>query len=254
MYVVSLNAFLCAFMIFVFPDNTCLWYKQSPYCLRPDKIYPAHIPGKPHVYSTVEVMTSADKVQIFQYTRVQETGEFPDGEVTNQSYDEWEPFLKTSDLVIMPLIERPGACILLRLTEDQSPVIGVLVKYPEINSQFSPTTGCYQALIDGENTVAQVYHMDVLSFLIPVGAILYLKLDSYTPTKKGRFIAVRLNVPNVSVPVQGKVYVSALRRGLSERSGMGSQSRGSITLEVNPWDLIPEQQWNGDKSILDKWF
>lgn len=231
-------------------------HTQSPYYLCPDKLYPAHVPGQPLIYATVEVITSTERVQICKHTRGQGLDEFADGEVCDQAYDEWEAYLKTCGLVIMPLIERPGACILLDLTDavdGGGSALGVLLKYPGTNSQFNPATGCYQALVDCENTVAQVFHMDVLSFLVPVGAVLYLKLDSYVPSKRGRFVAVRLNVPNVSTPVQGKLYVSALRRNARERNGSGNQGRGSITMEVNPWDLIPEREWKSDHSLLDKW-
>lgn len=204
----------------------------------------------------MEVITSIERVQICKHTRGQGLDEFADGEVCDQAYDEWEVYLKACGLVIMPLIERPGVCILLDLTDavdGGGSALGVLVKYPETNSQFNPTTGCYQALVDSENTIAQVFHMDVLSFLVPVGTVLYLRLGPYIPLKQGHFIAVRLNVPNVSTPVQGKLYVSALHRYTRVRNGVGNQSRGSITMEVNPWDLITERQWKKDNGVLDKW-
>ncbi len=151
--------------------------------------------------------------------------------------------------MILPLIERGGTCILLPGSE----VLGVLLKYPETGSQFNHTTGCYQALVDASNAVAQVFHTDVLSCLVAVGALMYLRLDSYVPSRTGKFIAVRINVPNVSEPVQGKIYVSALRRNLPGRNGAASTSRGSVTLEVNPWDLTPEGLWAGDRNAVDKW-
>lgn len=172
-----------------------------------------------------------------------------DGEITNHDYENWEFFLKAKSFVILPLIERGGACITLKGALEGK--VGVLLKFPGTGSQFNPFTGCYQALVSSDNTVAQVYHTDVLESLIAVGTRMFLRLDDYARARSGRYVQVRLNVPNVLSPAQGKVYVTAVCK-----SSSGSRyynPTGSTTLEVNPWDLTPESLWTGPAEIVDKW-
>ncbi len=178
------------------------------------------------------------KVEITEYTRGAEIGEdCADIKVSQEDYECWEDSLKDMGYVIMPLIERGGACILL--ADPLKDKIGLLLKYPGTGSQFEPHTGCCQALTDSDNTVAKVFFKDVLKSIIPVGTEMWLNMGAIqgrggSTSSPGR-LHVRLSVPQMAVPTQGKVYVVAAYKPPGSRHP--NSPAESMVLEVNPWDL-----------------
>ena len=157
--------------------------------------------------------------------------------------------------MLTPMIERSGACLLVDMKGPDgvsSPKLGCLVKYPEYGSQFNQVTLKYQALVDQDNTVAQVFFTEALRDLLPIGTIMYLKLDVIDDerfsrqhsNRKAKYLHTRLNVPNVSTPEQGKIYVT----GLHERKRGRAQTAlvTSVTFPVNPWDVVLKDRFAGD--------
>lgn len=224
------------------------FYTQSSYSLCPNKIYPAHIPGDDSTFATVEVVTEMRRVQIIKYTRGLEPGSEIDGEVSNQAYETWESYLRENGFVILPIIERGGACILLK-NGPLAGKIGVLLKYHGTRSQLCPYTGCYQALVSSDNTVAQVCVKETLETLVAVGTRVLLRLDDYAPSKSGCFVLARLNAPNVPDPIQGKAYVTFTCKAAI--NGTAHDPRKSMTIAVNPWDLVHEESrdWCSGASV-----
>jgi hypothetical protein len=182
------------------------------------------------------------------------TGNEPDMEGTAVSYDEWENHVMSNGYVITPMIWRKGACVLVPLSDTNS-VLGCLVSHPDSNSQFDAETCTYQAVIDSDNTVSKIFFMDLLKWLVPVGEILYLDMqillnDAFRRQGNGgKLLYTRLNVPPMSDPEEGKLYVTCLHKKPRTRNEPASVT--SLTFAVNPWDVQLASAYTGDpKKIL----
>lgn len=219
---------------------------QSPYNICPDKYYPAHVPGNEEMFVTVCADVASEKVVFYEYSVGTSQDDGGDGTVASVDFPGWEEAMREKGYVMLPLIERGGACIMVNIGTDEAPeeTIGCLVKHPELNSQFDHNTGNYQALVTSDNDVVQVFFKHVIQSIIPVGTVLYLNLDviqdhrTSRASRAAKYLFTRLNVPNVDVPVQGKIYVTASYRRHGPRSrGLAASC---ITFEVNPWDVKTE--------------
>lgn len=170
-------------------------------------------------------------------------------------YDQWEEKMQQLEYVLTPMIERSGTCLVVDIKGpdgENSPKLGCMVRYPEYDSQFNQITLKYQVLLDQDNTVAQVFFLDALRDLLPIGTIMYLKLDVIEDerfsrqhsNRRGKYLHTRLNVPNVSTPQQGKIYVT----GLHERKRGRTQTAlvTAVTFPVNPWDVVLKDKFVGD--------
>lgn len=168
------------------------------------------------------------------------------GVVTVADFDDWEVMIRVKGYVIIPLIERGGACIMVNVGSEEEPeeVVGCLIKFPDLDSQFDHNTGNYQALVDSDNSIVHVFFKHAIRSVIPIGTVMYLNIEVIQDqrfsraARNGKYLLTRLNVPNIDVPVQGKVYVTAAYRTNGPRSRALASS--SVTFEVNPWDLTPE--------------
>lgn len=212
---------------------------QSPYYICPNKIYPAHKPGDETVYATVEVITDIEKVEITEYTKGAVLGEeCIDGEISQIEYEDWEIRFKAMGYVMLPLVERGGVCV--TIDESDKGLVGVLLKFPSTGSQFNHLTGCCQALIKSDNTVANVGYKDALDSIIPVGTEMWWRMRMHRVGREmhddAGVLRVRLTVPNVAVPTQGKVYVAAEFKSIDWGCHPNAQKE-SIVFEVDPWDL-----------------
>jgi hypothetical protein len=180
-------------------------------------------------------------------------------------FDEWEERLVQREYVLTPMVERGGACLLVDVpaaepSQDKGTEskLGCLVQYPELESQFNYQTQHYQALVDKDNTVTQVFFMDALRCLLPVGTLMYLRMEVIDDerfnrpehSQPGKWLLTRLNVPNTASPVQGKVYVSALYKKKRTRGQQGFVT--SVTFAVNPWDVVLKQLFAGDEDSIVK--
>lgn len=230
----------------------CSSILQSPYNLIPDKAYPFHLPGKSNVYGHVEIISKDEKVVI--HTRdVDEPGE---GSVKIATYYEWDDFLETNGYVILPLIERGGACVIVDIGTNEEPneVVGCLLQNPETQSQWDTESGNYQVLVKEDNSMASIFFVEVLTTLIPIGTVMYLKTDVIQDERFSRiprgdkYLYTRLNVPNVCDPTQGKIYVTGVYRRKKSRTQIASVT--SVTFPVNPWDVIPKSLFKGDQSSI----
>jgi hypothetical protein len=174
-------------------------------------------------------------------------------------YDEWEERMQQRKYVLTPMIERSGACLVVDITGpdgEKTPKLGCLIKYPEYGTQFNHLTLKYQALVDQDNTVAQVHFMETLRDLLPIGTIMYLKLDVIDDerfsrqhsNRRAKYLLTRLNVPNVCFPEQGKIFVT----GLHERKRGRTQTAlvTSVTFPVNPWDVVLKEMFDGNEDEI----
>ena len=186
------------------------------------------------------------------------TKEEPEGTaMTFWEYDEWEDSLMQARAVLTPMVERAGACLLVEMDGGESR-LGCLVRYPDLDTQFNHQTLHYQALVDEANTVTQVFFTDALRCLLPVGTLMYLKMDVIEDERfnqparssAGKWLLTRLNVPNTSNPVQGKLYVSTLYKKKRSRGQSGFVV--SVTFPVNPWDVQLKQMFSGPEDSIVK--
>lgn len=225
---------------------------QSPYNLIPDKEYPFHVPGKKNIYGSVMVVTANENV-VFKELDTDEPGA---GGCRNSTYLEWDDCMQEHGYVILPLVERGGACVTVDIGTEEEPneVVGCLLRNPETQSQWDPESGNYQVLVREDNSVAEVFFVDVLKTLIPIGTVMYLRTDVIQDERfvriprGGKYLYTRLNVPNVSNPVQGKIYVTGVYRRKKSRTQTASTT--SVTFPVNPWDVIPKNLFKGDRSSV----
>lgn len=170
-----------------------------------------------------------------------------------KSHETWEAFIREKGFVITPMIWRKGACVLIPLDETQS-VLGCLVSYPDFHSQFNPGECKYQALMDAENTVSQLFFLDALKWLVPVGEILYLDMEVIEEEAYrrqgggGKLLYTRLNVPPSSEPEEGKLYVTAMLKKPRTRTVQASVS--AVTFMVNPWDVQLASKYTGDPKLV----
>ena len=173
---------------------------------------------------------------------------------------DWDEYIQTKEYVLAPLVERGGACVLVDIGDGgdnpKEEVIGCLIKDPDTGTQFNAETGDYQALVKEDNSIMPIFFKDVMNSLIPVGTIMYLRMeviqDDKTghPSRNGKFLHTRLNAPNVSDPVQGKVYVTGTYKIKRTRTQAASES--CVTFAVNPWDVILQQLFKGDHDSIVK--
>jgi hypothetical protein len=234
--------------------------RQSPYSLEPNRQYSWTVPvegaedRRPETYGTVNVDTSTKKVVLYTYTKDE-----PEGKAMEfLEYDEWEDRLLQAGAVLTPMVERAGACLLVDMGEGASSKLGCLVQYPEHESQFNHQTQHYQAVVDAANTVTQVFFTDALRCLLPVGTLMYLKMDVIDDERfnqparssAGKWLLTRLNVPNTATPAQGKIYVSALYKKKRSRGQNGFVV--SVTFPVNPWDVELKQLFSGPEDSIVK--
>ncbi len=200
------------------------------------------------------VHTESEKVEFVEKSRDDPNG----GSVHILTFFDWEEYISANGYVLPPLIERGGACILVDIGTPEEPnqVVGCLLKDPETGSQLDPESGTYRALVKPDNSMAQVFFKDVLTSLIGVGTIMYLQMEVIEDerfnhaSRQGKYLFTRLNVPNVSDPVQGKIYVTGVCRKNRTRTQVASVS--SVTFPVNPWDVIPKHMFKGDPSAIVK--
>jgi len=225
--------------------TTCDCARQSHYCVEPDKHYSFHIPeeeGPAKTFGTLQVDSKERTVLFYEYT----DRDLEDGSLVSRTYDNWEEYMAEKGYVLTPLVQRAGACLIINSKggEDGSsvPKLGCLVKNPETNTLFHHPTLHYQALVDQENTVMHVFFLDALHCLVPVGTIMYLRMEVIederftSRPREGKFLITRLNVPNTSEPVEAKIYVTALFK--RNRSRDQEAFSMAVTFPVNPWDVI----------------
>jgi hypothetical protein len=219
--------------------------RQSHYCIEPNKHYSFHVPdeeGPAKIFGTLHVDTKERKVFFYEYT----DRELQDGSLVTKDYDKWEDYMSEKGYVLTPLVQRGGACMVVNSRgengELSEPKLGCLVRNPETNTLFHHPTLHYQALVDADNTVLDVFFLDALHSLVPVGTIMYLRMeviddDRFTQRPRdGKFLVTRLNVPNASEPVEGKIYVTALFK--RNRTRAQEAFSVAVTFPVNPWDVI----------------
>lgn len=204
------------------------------------------------VYADVE----SEEVLFYKYSMGGARIEESEGSIARVDFPEWEEYMCKQGYVMVPLIERGGACILVNIGTEEEPqeAIGCLIKYPETGAQFDHHTGNYQALVSAEQLVVQVYFKHVIPSLIPIGTVLYLNMEVIQDhrfsraARTGKYLFTRLNVPIVDTPVQGKLYVTASYRRNGPRSR--ALATACVTFEVNPWDVTPEHLFKESQSTV----
>ncbi len=225
---------------------------KSALNLMPDCKYPFIIPHETKM-GILEVLTAEDVVRIEIWVKQDEREK-----VVELEFDEWEDYLHANKILLMPLITRMGAAVLVDVPEEDKKTIGCLIPQEEsTKNMFNAESFTYQALINAEMDVVNVFFLDVLKEgLIAVGEVLYLDMDVLDDPNlrvqgPGKLLYTRLTVPNIRFPEIGKLYVSFLRKPKGNR-GSGHALESMLTLAVNPWDVQLASEYDGVQSNILK--
>jgi hypothetical protein len=226
----------------------------SSYALEPDTRYTFHVPhpAEGGEYGMISVNTRTENVVVETFS-LEDEGR---NRVNNWSFMEWEERIRETGVVITPLIRRLGAAVVVKSidpdTQEESVTIGCLISSSQDGEDLLDVSDCtYNALVSVGMDVAKLFFLDVLKeCLIPVGEVLYLDMNVLTEERykalgrQGKVLYVRLNVPNVRNPEQGKLYVTCIHQ---PRNSHGRSARGAsaITLAVNPWDVQLASSYTG---------
>lgn len=177
------------------------------YELCPNRPYAFHNPsGKEYGYVFVRSATETVEFNVFD-----EGGQFS---TVNATYDNWCDYIVEHELVLLPMIFRPGAC--LRVEMDQKEHVSCIVKFDDDQpTRLKTSNMSYVVSLIDDDSFADVFFMDALHSLVRVGEVMYLDMqyldrerDGHAP-RPGKFLRVRLYVPNVKFPPDGYLYVSA---------------------------------------------
>ena len=143
---------------------------------------------------------------------------------------DWCTSLAASGYILTPMIFRSGACVWVK--QNDAETIACLI-CGNAGSNFSPDTCTYTALVLATE-VLDVFFKTVLDDLIKVGTSLFLGGET-VGLADSVLLQVRLNVPNVKQPEQGKVYVTYIEKPIiADRDTFSVMSK---TVAVDPWDL-----------------
>jgi hypothetical protein len=228
----------------------------------PDVYYSFHVPKYSNEtdesvgdYGTIHVISNANSVDVARFDKNQEPLE-----PLALDFDTWDVELRLRHMVVTPLITRGGVCVSLNLGGGDSTqtTLGCLIKYQEEKSYFNPSTCCYQALMNDEMDVAQIFFLDLFKHcMVPIGEIVYLDV-SVLPEEGfraqgagGKLLYTRLAPPNVHTPEEGKLYVMGLYQPLGRR-GTSEVSASPITFAVNPWDIQLASDYTGSQNNILK--
>jgi len=179
-------------------------------------------------------------------------------------FDNWQDELSASGYVLTPMIWRSGACVKISMPGDKA-IPGVVVGIPDTTSRFDKTAFTYRVLVrrphesqtsingDDPETV-NIHFLDALDALVPVGDELYLDMEDMADEgwrQVGKWLKVRLNVPPMAEPEDGKLFVTALYYnrpfGRPEVASLPS-----LTISVDPWSLCFPSNYDGSpEDILD---
>lgn len=183
----------------------------------------------------------------------------PDGGmVQTKTFMDWEDHIGLKEYVLLPLIDRGGACVMVDIGTQEEPneVVGCILRDPETRTQFNHEDGSYQVLVKSDNSVAKIFLTDALRSLLAVGTVMYLRMEVIQDqrfklaSQPNKWLYTRLNVPNVVEPIQGKIYVTAVCR--KNRTRLQNASVTGVTFAVNPWDLVPKHLFKGDTDSIVK--
>jgi hypothetical protein len=234
-------------------DDACVSLTQSAYHVEQEIHYPFHVPQEdPNaqpVYGSIYVDPVSKSVIIEDVSN---------STIHNESFFDWELYMKTKGYVMMPLIRRGGACVLVNIGTLDAPneVLGCLISNPETNHLFDHATHSYNALVQADNISTRVTAFEALEAMVKIGTPLYLNAevipdaDKDKQNRKGKFLRTRLNVPNLE-SIEGKLYVSAVYH--KKRSAKQQETTYPVTFAVNPWDLMIEDKYDGPpENILDE--
>ena len=184
---------------------------------------------------------------------------FYEGQFNRVDFDDWEDHIASQKYVLMPLIDRGGACVIVDIgtEENPNPTLGCLIKFPDLGTQLNHTNCHYQALVKEDNSIVRIYFMDIIDSLVAIGTVLYLNAEVIQDdrfnhqSRRGKWLHTRLNIPNVHDPIQGKLYVTGIYRRHRTRTQVALTS--SVTFAVNPWDLIAKDQFTGPAENIMKY-
>lgn len=170
--------------------------------------------------------------------------------------DNWQENLREMDCIIPPMVWRSGAAVCVRSRDEKK--VACLVYDEEYSSNFNPETCTYDYVTADDSSSTSWNFIHVYQNLIPVGTQLYLIMDSGTGAKirdrlstqdrNKPLLAVRLNVPHITKPINGKLYVSCTKRSILAKSD--TSDLGSVTFPVDPWELLMEP---GEGQTFAQW-
>jgi hypothetical protein len=218
---------------------------QSAYFVEQKVHYPFHIPSDDplaeKVFGTLYVEPDSEAV-VFE--------ENSSHTIHQEDFFSWEEHMRTKGYVLTPLIRRAGACVLVNIgtKEDPEEVLGCLISGQGGGPLFDNTTHMYHALVREDNMQTAISSADTLESMVRVGTAMYLNAEvipdekQSNPARRGKFLKVRLNVPNNN-PAEGKLYVSGVYHKRRTRTMLESST--AVTFAVNPWDVVLEEHFTG---------
>ena len=219
---------------------------MAEYELVPDRHYAMHVPlSHGRRYGTVIVISTQEIVEITEF----------DDDVPCEGnavqFSEWFDFIRARSYVLTPMIWRGGACV--RISTENGAVPGCIIPFEGSQNQFNHEKCQYKVLVDSDLSTVDVFFLDVLSSLVPVGEPMHLKMDVLPRphTQAGKWIMCRLAVPNMPFPQPGKLYVQCVHK--PRRVGNETAGADVMLFCVNPWDLRLASQFEGNpKEIVEK--
>lgn len=174
---------------------------------------------------------------------------------------EWDAYIHEQGFLVMPMIWRSGAAV---TTEDPVFTVGCLVSSGTRSSMaglsfatkpyvgnYDPVRFGYHAQIDEGQTV----FMDTMTThdrLIRPGSVMWVRPQSQTwedlrdkfpvvhcdPDEDTRHLRVRLNIPCVQAPEEGKLYVTILQKRANASQVQDCSYRHVC---VDPWEVLVEK-------------
>jgi len=161
-------------------------------------------------------------------------------------FEDWQENLRETDFIMPPMVWRSGAAV--RLRNQSGDCVGCLIEHETYKSNFNPESCSYEALWGREGECIILNVLRTYENLIPVGTQLFLLLNSAngsrlkasltTADQNKPLLAVRLNVPTSLKPVEGKLYITCIKKSMLARSDTADMT--SLSMAVDPWEVVLE--------------
>ena len=230
--------------------------RQCAYSIMPDWFYTSHVPGTQD-NGLLLVQSRLQRVQFTSFNYDEAAKANVKTQELDWELDEWEARLRDQGHVLTPMLWRRGVAV--RLVQGGRTVVGVLITPGGVPCQFHHPTSTYEAMFapavyrdeDEEEAPAssvRVHFAHALKNLLPPGEPLLLDHGALAQEefrKPGKYLKVRLNLPNTLKPEEGRLYVTCHYH--SKAFGRPeAETLPSVTMAVDPWDLTLPSEFQGD--------
>jgi len=232
---------------------------QCSYSVMPNVHYTSHVPGA-ELNGLLLVQSGRERVLFTAYRYDGAAKANVKVSEHEWGFEEWEARLREEKHVLTPMLWRRGTAV--KLVQGDKTVVGVLVTPPGIPYQFDHRTYTYHAMFaptldydeDAGDPVPPpssvlVHPMHALRNLLAPGEPLLLDHGALAQDefrKPGKFLKVRLNLPNTLRPEHGRLYVTC--HYFNKTFGRPDpEALPSTTLAVDPWDLTLLSEFKGQQ-------